>query len=136
LLPLLARVPLQPPDATQDDALVAVQVRVDALPCETLVGLALNETVGAAVDTVTVADCEALPPVPVQVKVNFDVEVSAGVVAVPLVVFAPVHPPEAAQDVAFVEDHTRAEVAPLFTVVGLADKVTVGAADVTDTVAT
>lgn len=77
-----------------------------------------------------------MPPVPVHVKVNFDVDVSAGVVAVPLVVLVPVHPPEAAQDAAFVEDHTRAEVAPLFTVVGLADKVTVGADDVTDTVAT
>jgi hypothetical protein len=55
-LPLPARVPLQPPDAMQDDALVAAQVRVDALPCETLLGLALKETMGTAVDTVTVAD--------------------------------------------------------------------------------
>jgi hypothetical protein len=54
-LPLLASVPLQPPDAMQDDALAAAQVRVEALPCETLLGLALRETVGAAVDTVTVA---------------------------------------------------------------------------------
>jgi hypothetical protein len=56
LLPLLARVPLQPPDAMQEDALLAVQVRVDAPPCETLLGLALKVTVGAAAATVTVAD--------------------------------------------------------------------------------
>jgi hypothetical protein len=67
---------------------------------------------------------------------NFDVEVSAGVVAVPLAACVPVHPPEAVQDVAFVEDQVSADVAPLFTVVGLADKVTVGADDVTETVAT
>jgi hypothetical protein len=67
---------------------------------------------------------------------NFDVEVSAGVVAVPLAAFVPVHPPEAVQDVAFVEDQVSADVAPLFTVVGLADKVTIGADDVTETVAT
>jgi hypothetical protein len=67
---------------------------------------------------------------------NFDVEVSAAVVAVPLVACVPVHPPDAVQDVALVEDQVSAEVAPLFTVVGLADKVTVGACDVTETVAT
>ena len=67
---------------------------------------------------------------------NFDVAVSADVVAVPLTPFVPVHPPEAVQDVAFVEDQVSAEFAPLFTVVGLADRVTVGADDVTDTVAT
>ena len=77
-----------------------------------------------------------MPPVPVQLKVNFDVAVSAGVLAVPLPPFVPVHPPEAVQDVALVDDHVSADVAPLFTVVGLADKVTVGAGDVTDTVAT
>jgi hypothetical protein len=129
-------VPLQPPEAIQDEAPVAAQVRVEALPCETLVGLALKVTVGAAVDTVTVADCDAVPPAPVQVKVNFDVEVSAGVVAVPLTACVPAHPPEAVQAVALVEDQVSAEVAPLFTVVGVADKVTVGAGAVTETVAT
>jgi hypothetical protein len=134
-VPLPAKVPLQPPEAVQDDASVAAQVRVDALPGVTLAGLALSETVGAAADTVTVADWEADPPVPVQVKVNFAVAVSAGVVAVPVLALAPVQPPEAVQDVASVDDQVRAAVAPLLTVVGLADKVTVGAGAVTDTVA-
>jgi hypothetical protein len=72
----------------------------------------------------------------VQVSVNFVVAVSAGVVAVPEVPFVPLQPPEAPQDVAFVDDHERAEVAPLFTVLGLAAKVTVGAGLVTVTIAT
>lgn len=99
-------------------------------------GLAVNVTTGPAVDTVTVADCEAVPPAPVQVRMNFDVEVSAGVVTAPLVAWAPAQPPDAVQEVALVEDQVSAEVAPLFTVVGLADKVTAGAAVVTETVAT
>jgi hypothetical protein len=99
-------------------------------------GLALKVTVGAAADTVTVADWEAVPPLPVQVNVNFEVAVSAAVVALPLTAWGPAQPPEAVQDVAFVAVHVSAAVAPLFTVLGLADKVTVGAAAVTDTVAT
>jgi hypothetical protein len=65
--PLVASLPLQPPEATQDVALVEDQVNVDALPLFTVLGLALNVTVGAGWVTVTVADCAALPPAPVQV---------------------------------------------------------------------
>jgi hypothetical protein len=115
--------------------LVEVQVRVDALPLLTLAGLALNDTVGAGADTVTVADCEADPPAPVQVKVNFVVAVRAGVVCEPAVASAPLQPPEAVQAVALVDDHVNAEVAPLLMVVGFAVRVTAGAGAVTDTVA-
>jgi hypothetical protein len=62
-------VPLQPPEALQVVALVEDQVNVEAAPLLTVVGLALNVTVGAGVVTVTVADWDALPPVPVQVSV-------------------------------------------------------------------
>jgi hypothetical protein len=50
--------------------LFAAQVRVDALPLETVLGLALKLTVvvGLAL-TVTVADWAAVPPAPVQVRV-------------------------------------------------------------------
>lgn len=61
--------PLQPPEALQVVALVEDQVNVEAAPLLTVVGLALNVTVGAGVVTVTVADWDALPPVPVQVSV-------------------------------------------------------------------
>ena len=67
--PLVASEPLQPPDAAQVAALLEDQVKVEAAPLATVLGLALSVTVGAGVVTVTVADCAALPPLPVQVRV-------------------------------------------------------------------
>ena len=64
--PVTALVPAQPPLAVQDVALLADQVRVELLPFVTVVGLLLKLTVGAACFTDTVADCDALPPLPVQ----------------------------------------------------------------------
>jgi hypothetical protein len=52
----------------------------------------------------------------------------------PLTALLPDHPPEAVQVVAFVEVHERVDAAPLFTVLGLADKLTVGAGVLTETV--
>ena len=45
----------------------------------------------------------------------------------PLIASAPVQPPLAVQEVAFVLDQVRVELAPEEMVVGLADSVTVGA---------
>jgi hypothetical protein len=59
-------VPAQPPLAVQEVALVADQVRVALLPFVTVLGLLLKLMVGAACLTDTVADCDAVPPVPVQ----------------------------------------------------------------------
>jgi hypothetical protein len=67
--PLMASEPLQPPEAAQAVALVEDQLNIDVAPLATVLGLALNVTVGAAEVTVTVADCDALPPAPVQVTV-------------------------------------------------------------------
>jgi hypothetical protein len=50
-------------------ALVADQVSIELPPLATLVGLALKETLGGVADTVTVADCDAVPPEPVQLSV-------------------------------------------------------------------
>ena len=105
-------------------AFVELQVSVDALPLATLEGLALIDTVGAGgAETETVADCDAEPPAPVQVSVNFVVAVRAGVACEPAVALAPLQPPEAAQLVALVEDQDKVEVAPLFTVAGFAVRV-------------
>jgi hypothetical protein len=133
--PLIAWAPLHAPDAVQEVALVEDQVRVDVPPWATLDGLAVSDTLGGAADTVTVADCDAEPPAPVQVRVNFVVTVSAGVVCEPAVASEPLQPPEAVQAVALVDDQVNADVAPLFTVVGFAVNVTAGAGVVTDTVA-
>lgn len=49
-------------------AFVDDQLNVDAPPLATVLGFVVKLTVGAAPVTETVADCVALPPVPVQVS--------------------------------------------------------------------
>ena len=66
--PLVAIAPLHAPDAAQEVALVDDQDSDDALPLVTVLGLAFKVTVGAGELTVTVADCVALPPAPLQVR--------------------------------------------------------------------
>ncbi|HWR49107.1 MAG TPA: hypothetical protein VN327_16080 [Pseudonocardiaceae bacterium] len=68
--PLIALAPDQPPEAVQAVALLETQVKVELAPLVTVLGLALMLTVapGAAL-TVTVADCAAVPPWPVQLSV-------------------------------------------------------------------
>lgn len=65
--PLVASLPLQPPDAVHEVAFVEDQVKVEVAPLLTVLGLAVRVTVGAGFVTVTVADWEALPPLPVHV---------------------------------------------------------------------
>ncbi len=68
-VPVSALAPDQDPEAVQDVALVADQVSVELLPLATVLGLAARLMVGTGCVTETVADCAALPPVPVQVSV-------------------------------------------------------------------
>jgi hypothetical protein len=67
--PLVALPPDQPPEAVQAVALAAVHVRVEAVPAASVLGLAEMLTVGLNEVTDTMADCTALPPEPVQVRV-------------------------------------------------------------------
>ena len=53
----------------------------------------------------------------------------------PLTAIVPAQAPEAVQEVALLADQVNVELLPLATVLGLAAKVTVGAGEVTDTVA-
>jgi len=133
--PDVVREPDHAPEAVQLDAAVVDQVSVELPPLATLLGLALNETVGGVALTVTVAELLAEPPVPVQARLNWVVVLSATVDAEPLVDCAPVQPPDAVHAVAFVADQASVELLPLLTVEGLAEIVTVGADFVTDTVA-
>ena len=71
--------PLQPPEAVQLVAWVADQLKLDVAPLLMVLGLAENVTVGAAAVTVTVADCAAVPPVPVQLMPKVWLAVSAPV---------------------------------------------------------
>jgi hypothetical protein len=68
--PLVGMLPDQPPDAAQELAFVEDHESVELPPLVTVLGLALNVTVGAgAVEvTETEADWVALPPLPVQVS--------------------------------------------------------------------
>ena len=77
--------------------------------------------------TVTVADCAALPPGPVQVSVKLVAALTAPVLALPVVGSLPDQPPGAVQPAAFVEDQARVEADPLTTVLGVAVRLTCGA---------
>jgi hypothetical protein len=69
-VPLVGSVPLQPPDAAQPVALLELQVNVVVPLYLTVLGVAVNVVMatGGAL-TVTVVDCEAVPPVPEQESV-------------------------------------------------------------------
>jgi hypothetical protein len=134
-VPLTGSVPLHAPEAVHAVALLADQVTVEVPPLVTLVGLALSEMLGGVAETVTVADCDAEPPAPVQVSMNFVVAVRADVVVEPMVASLPLQPPEAAQEVALVDVQFNVAPPPLAIVLGLALKLTVGAVAVTETVA-
>jgi len=67
--PLAPFAPDQAPEAVQAVALVDDQFSVELLPLATVLGLAVKVTVGAGWVTDTVADCAALPAVPLQVSV-------------------------------------------------------------------
>jgi hypothetical protein len=134
--PLNDFLPDQPPDVEDVEHDVAFWLdhdNVEPVPTSTLLGLAVSVTTGANSETVTVTDCVAEPPDPVQVSSYSVVLVSAPVDQVPLVAIVPRQPPEAVQAVALAEFQLKVDMAPLAMVVGDADNVTVGAGEVTAT---
>ena len=98
-------------------------------PLATLVGLAVNVAVGTGLAvTVTAAAVAVLvPPAPVQLSEYVVSVVKAPVLWLPPVANAPVQPPEALQDVVFVELQVSIAAPPLLTMVGDADIDAVGA---------
>jgi hypothetical protein len=125
--PLSGLLPDQAPEAAQAVALADDHVSVEALPELTVLGAALSVTDGANAETVTVADCVAEPPAPVQVNSYSVVLESAPVELVPLVAIVPCQPPEAVQVAAFSALQLRLDVPPAATVAGVAPSLTVGA---------
>ncbi|HEY3783667.1 MAG TPA: hypothetical protein VGL55_00125 [Steroidobacteraceae bacterium] len=126
LLPLGANEPLHPPEAVHEVAFVELQVRVELAFCPIKVGDAVNLAVGAIL-TMTLA-AWLMPPPPVQVRENVVAAVKGPVLLLPLLASVPVQPPEAAQDVAFVELHVSVVASPLFTAFLAALSETVGGA--------
>jgi len=121
--------PLQAPDAAHEVALVLVHVSVEEVPAFRMLGAALSVTAGALLETVTVADCVADPPAPVQVNSSSVVFESAPVVQVPLVGTLPCQSPlVVVQALAPVDFQLSVELPPLLTVVGVAVIMTDGAA--------
>ena len=127
-MPLVALLPLHAPVAEHDVAFVLDQVRVDAPPFDTLTGFALSDTVGAGAPatTLTVTDCDALPPVPLQVSVKVLVVLSALIPSAPAGARAPDHAPDAVQLVALVDDQASVVAPPELIALGVAEILTVG----------
>jgi hypothetical protein len=128
-------VPDHAPAAEHALAFLADQVSVAAAPESTELGSTLSVTIGAGAMTVTVTDCVAEPPGPVQTIPYSVVLERTPVDQVPVVVRAPCQPPEALHAVAFCEVQLKADTPPLATVAGVAANVTVGAEEVTMTCA-
>jgi hypothetical protein len=127
--PVVASVPVQLPDAVQLVAFVELHVSVEEPPEAILVGDADSVTVGTgAIDTVAV--CEAEPPAPAHVSVKLLSADSAPELCEPDVPSEPVQLPDAVQVVAFVELHVSVEEPPEAILVGDADSVTVGTAEI------
>jgi hypothetical protein len=131
--PLMALAPDHPPEAVHEVAFFVAQVSVVEAPELMVLGLAVSVTVGAEAETVTVVDCVADPPVPVQVNAYSVVLERAPVDQVPLVPTAPCQPPEAVQAVAFAELQRTLDTPPLATVEGDAVRTIVGSGEVTTT---
>lgn len=127
-------VPDHAPVAVQDAALLVDQVSSVLLPLGMVLGEAVNTIVGSGGLTETVVDCDALPPAPLQVRVNVEFEVRAPVDCDPLVGRVPDQAPEAVHEVALVEVQVSVVLLPLVTLACLAFKLTVGEDALTDTV--
>jgi hypothetical protein len=128
-LPLGCFAPLQPPDAVQAAAFVLFHERVDDPPEVTLVGFALNVSVGAGgVPTLTVTLCICPePPLPEHCNENVVAAMMLLIVSLPEVGFVPLHPPEAVQLVALLDDQVSCVLPPALTDVGFAESEPVGA---------
>lgn len=109
-LPESGFVPVQSPRPSQAVASLVDQVNVVDPFMLTVVGLALSDTVGSgAGSTATVTERLALPPAPMQVRINVLVVVNELRVWLPDVALLPDQSPDAVQDVALVEDQFRVE---------------------------
>lgn len=135
--PRIGLSPDHAPEAVQLVAFVVDQVTVELPPLWIALGPTLRLTVGALVDapTVTVVDCTAVPPVPLQVRVYVALDRSPPVDCEPASALTPSHEPLATQELAFADDQLSVAIDPFTTVLGSAEKLTVGTAGVTETTA-
>ncbi len=116
-VPLVARVPLQPPVAVHEVALVELHVKVEVPPAATAVGFAVRATVGRGLTVIATVCVALVPPGPAHVKEKVVLADSAPVLCVPLTPSVPLHPPEALHEVAFAELHVSIADSPASIVV-------------------
>lgn len=114
---------------------MADQFSVAPLPFVTVLGLAVSVTTGASDFTATLADCDALPPEPLQINVKVEFALKVPVDCVPRTALTPDQSPPALQELAFMEDQVNVELPPLAIALGPTLKLTVGTGAVTETVA-
>ena len=131
----IALAPDHAPEAMQEVAPEADHDSMAASPTLTVLGVTASLITGAELTTVTVVDCEELPPLPVHVSPNSVVFCSGPEGCDPLVATRPLQPPEAVQRLAFCAVQLRVADSPLTALEGEAVRVTVGAPGVTDTCA-
>ncbi len=131
--PLSGLGPLQAPEPSHAVASRVVHVRPAVWPDVTELGVALMVMLGAVEATVTVVDCVAVPPAPVQVIVKMVVAASAAVACEPLVGTLPLQPPEAVQALASCAAQVSMVVIPAPSVVDFATRLTEGAGAATMT---
>lgn len=125
----MALLPVQPPEAVQEVALVDDHVSCVLPPLATLVGFAASVTVGDGSVTATTTESVAAGPSPLQVKVNVASAVSTPVLSDPDVGLLPLQLPAAEQEVASVLVHDSMVDVPDTTDVTAAVMSTVGAAE-------
>ena len=128
-LPFVGSAPLQPPEAVHAVAFAELHVSAAALPICTVIGFAFSVAVGEVVAVtaiVTAAVAAEVPVAPEQFSVKIVDVVSAGVVNVPLVGWAPLQPPEAVHAVAFAELHVSVANPPGLTLIVLVFSATLG----------
>jgi hypothetical protein len=114
----MASGPLQSPLAVHAVESVEVHVKLEDAPAATATGVALICTVGSGLTvTVTVAG-GLVPPAPLHVTVKLAVPDMAPVLWAPLAASVPLHAPDAAQDVALLDDQVSSLGTPGLTVVG------------------
>jgi hypothetical protein len=134
--PLTALLPDQAPEAVQEVAFVDDHANIELAPLATVLGFALRLTVALGCGlTVTVADCAAVPPAPLQVKVYVAVALRAPVDWKPLTALLPDQAPEAVHEVALVADQVKVALPPLVMALGPTLRLTLGAGGSTVTVA-
>jgi hypothetical protein len=123
---------LLPPPMPSTDHVAAPPPGTVAVNCcvrDSVIAATVGDTLIVILDRVTEAlATELVPPAPAQLRENEVFAVSALVLRLPLVGNAPLQPPVAAHEVAFVELHVSVETPPEATTVGFAVKLAVGTA--------